>query len=330
LNPRERFITTLTFGSPDRIPYRDEEVRRETLDRWHGEGMPKDRDLMELFDLDRWEKVPLNLGMLPQFEGRLRSRRGFEKLKASYDPFDESRYPEDWAKRVERWSTRDYPLGIDVWPGFFRPLNVTGPSTLRELIVLMYREPELVAEMTEFIANFSIQTISRALSELDIDYAVVREPIADNNGPIISPTSFERFVIPAYRKIVEVLHDHSIDLIIFSAFGNVRKLIPLCLKAGINGLRCSGTKSSGVDYVSLRRKYGRELFLIGGLDVETLSRGKETIRKEIASKVPYLIESGGYVPTVDNRVRDNVSFQNYAFYRTLIRGMSEGRTDSRS
>jgi uroporphyrinogen decarboxylase len=312
------------FGSPDRIPYRDEEVRRETLDMWREEGMPKDKDLSELFDLDRWEKVPLNLGMLPQFEGRLRSRRDFEKLKMSYDPFDESRYPEDWTRLVEGWSTRDYPLGIDVWPGLFRPLNVSGPSTLRDLIVLMYREPELVAEMTEFIADFSIQVIGRALDELDIDYAVVREAIADNNGPIISPASFERFVIPPYRKIVEVLHDHNIDLIAFSAFGNVKKLIPLCLRAGVNGLRCSGTRSSGVDYVSLRRRYGAELFLIGGLDVEILTRGKEAIRREIKSKVPYLIESGGYVPTVDNRVRENVSFQNYAFYRALIADLARG------
>ncbi|MBU7004940.1 MAG: hypothetical protein HXS50_05195 [Theionarchaea archaeon] len=103
-------------------------------------------------------------------------------------------------------------------------------------------------------------------------------------------------------------------------------MIPLCLGAGVNGLRCSGTKSSGVDYFSLRREYGRELFLIGGLDVEILSRGKEAIRKEITAKVPSLIESGGYIPMVDNRVRENVSFQNYSLYRALIAEFAEGRS----
>ena len=42
------------------------------------------------------------------------------------------------------------------------------------------------------------------------------------------------------------------------------------------------------------------------------------IRREIETKVPPLLEQGGYVPLADGRVRANVPFENYAYYRELL------------
>ncbi len=319
MNARERFVATLHFGPVDRFPFHDDEVRAETIERWRREGMPEGSDLCQLFGLERWETVPLDLGMVPKFRGRLRSRRDFRRLRESYDHQEASRYPGNWDDLVRGWGERDYPLGIDAWPGFLRPLNVSGPASLRDLIRLMYLDPEIVEEMTVFIAEFSIQVTERALREVEIDYAVMREPIAENRGPVIPPSLFDRFVIPCYRRIAKELRRQGIDVIIFSTSGNVSSLIRLCLEAGVNCLRCGGTGRAGIDYVSLRREYGRRLLLIGGIDVETLARGRQAIRTEIMSKVPYLLDSGGYIPMVDNRVRDDVPYENYAYYRDLLR-----------
>ena len=40
MNARERFIKTLTFGTPDKIPLEVGEGRLSTLKRWHKEGLP--------------------------------------------------------------------------------------------------------------------------------------------------------------------------------------------------------------------------------------------------------------------------------------------------
>jgi hypothetical protein len=325
LNARDRFISTLHFGAVDRVPFHDDEVREEVLERWRSQGMPKASHLSELFGLDRWETVPLNLGMIPKFRGRLRSRKDFERLQGSYDPDEASRYPDNWGDLVDQWRARDYPLGIDAWPGFLRPLSVSDPSSLKDLIRLMYLDPELLGEMTAFIADFSIRLAESALREVVIDYAIMREPIAENKGPVIPPSSFNRFVIPCYRRIARKLRSHGVDVIILSTSGNVAGLIPLCLEAGVNGLKCGGTRRAGIDYVSLRKRYGRRLLLIGGIDVEALTRDKRSIRAEILSKVPYLIRSGGYIPMVDNRVRGNVLFENYAYYRELVTNLAQKR-----
>jgi len=317
LNARERFLATLRFQRPDRVPFHDEEIRPETVKRWHEEGLPEGEDPAEIFQLERWERVPVKLDRMPPFEGRIRSRQDFEALKRSYRPDEPSRYPTDWENLVRRWRDRDYPLGITAWPGFFQPLNVSNPATLRDLLRMMYSDPDLLEEMTRFIADFSTETMDRALQDLELDYAIISEPIADNGGPLISPIHFRRFLVPCYERIVKAVRSRGVDVIILSTYGNVGRLIPLCLKAGINCLWCRGTKLAGVNYVALREMYGHALSLIGGLDVGCLTKDARAIDAEVRSKVPRLLPLGGYIPMVDNRVRDNVPFGNYAHYRGL-------------
>ena len=73
-----------------------------------------------------------------------------------------------------------------------------------------------------------------------------------------------------------------------------------------------------MDYIILRKKYGRDLRLIGGIDLDTLLTNKKAIKREIERKVPILIEQGGYIPLADGRVRPNVKFENYEYYREIL------------
>jgi len=47
MNARERYIETLTFGTPDRIPFDPGHGRESTRKRWHAEGLPEDRNQVE-------------------------------------------------------------------------------------------------------------------------------------------------------------------------------------------------------------------------------------------------------------------------------------------
>ena len=328
MNDRERFLATLRFGEPNRVPYYDQGVREDTLERWYREGLPRDVSVEEFFELDRWElfgpreDVSLNLYPLPGFEGELKTRADFERLKRCYDPTTPERYPHDWDDHVRRWRDHDYPLGITAWRGFFQSLAVGGWPSLLNVLYMIHDAPQLLAEMTEFLADFTLALIEKALSEVEFDYAIFDEPIASHHAPVIAPASFRRFVIPAYRRIVNRLRASGIEIIIFDTHGAVKPLIPLCLEAGVNAFWCGAARTSGVNYVELRREFGRELLLIGGLDVRVLEQDRRAIEEEILSQVPPLLEQGGYVPLVDGRVRSWVPFENYVCYRELIRKLS--------
>lgn len=47
MNARERYLETLLFGTPDKIPFNPGGPREKTLKRWHSEGLPRDRDWFE-------------------------------------------------------------------------------------------------------------------------------------------------------------------------------------------------------------------------------------------------------------------------------------------
>ncbi len=79
-----------------------------------------------------------------------------------------------------------------------------------------------------------------------------------------------------------------------------------------------------MDYRSIRRGFGRDLRLIGGIDLDALRLGKEAIRREIQEKVPPLIADGGYVPLADGRVREDIPYENYFYYRELLREVVKG------
>ncbi len=74
----------------------------------------------------------------------------------------------------------------------------------------------------------------------------------------------------------------------------------------------------------MRREFGKELRLIGGIDLNVLRYGKEAIKREVEENVPSLLAEGGYVPLADGRVRDDVPFENYTYYRQLLKEVVAG------
>ena len=81
MTSRERYLETMLFGSPDRIPFEPGGPREKTLKRWHSEGLPVDRPwfdvLCETIGIDtRLPESPrpqpdVNFRMNPTFEEKV-------------------------------------------------------------------------------------------------------------------------------------------------------------------------------------------------------------------------------------------------------------------
>jgi hypothetical protein len=77
-----------------------------------------------------------------------------------------------------------------------------------------------------------------------------------------------------------------------------------------------------MNYREIRREFGRDLRLIGGIDADCLRQNESIIQEEIMDIVPQLLEGGGYLPLADGRVRDDVPYKNYIFYRRLLESVT--------
>jgi hypothetical protein len=323
MNSRERFRETMRYGRPDRVPYFEEGIRDEVLKAWQKQGLPRDANLSQMFPSDQRDEILVDLEPLPKLKRWPTSRPELEALRRSLDPDDRRRLPSQWPKRVRAWQTRDHVLMLRVHRGFFLSMGVHDWGRFTEVARLLIDDPAFVREAMAIQAELAAGLAERVLGEVEIDGAVFTEPIGGNDGPLISPRMYEEFVLTSYKPVFDVLSRHGVETIVFRTFANSRILIPSILKWGFTCLWACEVNIEAMDYRDLRREFGRDLRLIGGIDLDALRRDKEAIRREIQEKVPPLVADGGYVPLADGRVREDVRFENYVYYRRLLEKVTQ-------
>ena len=318
MTSRERFRETMRYGRPDRVPYFEEGIRDEVLKRWRTQGLAPEADLSRMFPSDQREELIVDLEPLPWPRKWPTSRSEMNALRRRLQPDDPRRLPQNWSECVRAWKARDHVLMLRVHRGFFLSMGVRDWSRFTEVVRLLITDPRFVREAMAIQAELAAGLAERVLQEVEIDAAVFTEPIGGNDRPLISPRMYEDFVLASYEPVLEVLRRHRVETLVFRTFANARVLIPSVLKWGFNCLWACEVNIEAMDYRELRREFGRDLRLIGGIDLDALRRDKEAIRREIEEKVPPLVTEGGYVPLADGRVREDVSFENYAYYRRLL------------
>jgi uroporphyrinogen-III decarboxylase len=324
MNSRERFLETMRYGKPDRVPYFEEGIRREVLREWRKQGLPKDTDIAQLFPSDQREVIEVDLEPQPKFTKWPRSRSDLKELLRRLVPYGRGRLPRGWTQKVRKWKTRDYPLMLRIHRGFFLSMGVYDWSRFSELMDLVIDDPEFVREAMKIQGEFAAGLAERVLKDVVVDAALFSEPIGGNYGPLISPQMYEDMVLTSYEPVLDVLQKYNVETIVLVTYANARALIPSMLKWGFNCLWACEVNIEAMDYRELRHEFGRDLRLIGGIDLDTLRRDKEAVRREVEEKVPPLVASGGYVPLADGRVRADVPYENYVYYRELLEKVTHG------
>jgi len=180
------------------------------------------------------------------------------------------------------------------------------------LCLAFYDQPALLERMMEERADRIIEITGAVLEHTRIDVFWFWEDMAYNGGPLVGPELFRTFALPHYRRVCDWLRRQGIEHIGLDSDGNITKLIPLWLDVGIDHLWPFEVQA-GMDVVEVRREYGTQLGIVGGLDKRVLVEGGERMRREVDRIVP-LVDQGGYIPEIDHSVPPNVSWGNFCDY----------------
>lgn len=323
MNSRERFLETMRCGSPDRVPYFEEGIRRDVLRTWRKQGLQSQADFSQMFLTDRREVIEPDLEPHPKFRKWPTSHSELKELRRRLDPYRRGRLPMGWSKRVRAWQKRDYVLMLRIHRGFFLSMGVYEWRRFAELMDLLIDDPEFVREAMEIQGAFAARLAERVLQDVQVDAVLFSEPIGGNYGPLISPQMYEDMVLRSYEPVLEVLNKYAVETTAFVTYANARALLPSIIKWRFNCLWACEVNIEEMDYRNIRQEFGRELRLIGGIDLDALRRDKDTIRREIEEKVPPLVADGGYVPLADGRIRADVPFENYVYYRRLLEEVTQ-------
>jgi uroporphyrinogen decarboxylase len=317
----------MRYGTPDRVPYFQEGIRDEVLRAWQGQGLGKDADLSAMFPTSRRERLAINLEPLPTPEKWPTCRSDLDELRSRLDPDDPARYPDDWAEQVEALRDRDYLVELLVHRGFFLSMGVRDWPRFEQVMYMLSDAPDVVREIMAIYGEFAERLVHRVLAEVEVDYAAFSEPIGGRDGPLMSPAMYEEFVLSSYQPAIDALRGHGVETLCLITYANARPLMPSIVEAGFNCLWACEAYAKTMDYAELRGAFGRDLRLIGGIDLDMLLGDKASILREVKTKVPPLLAEGGYIPLADGRVRQNMPYENYVTYRRALEEVTSRRSD---
>lgn len=315
MDNRKRFFETLHYGNPDRVPYFEEGIRPDVIAAWKGQGLSSEADLWERFPTDGRQEIKLDVDPNPQFQVWPSTLKELESLQEYLNPADPSRLPENWKPKLLR--NREGILMVRVHEGLFLSMGVGEAKSFTRLMYQLADQPDFVREYMRIQGKFAAELTERVLREVEVDALVFSEPIGDNNGALISPRMYEDLVLPSYEPLLDLARQYEIKTIICRTYANMKALIPSFLKRGIDVLWACEVEQSVMNYPALRREFGRDLKLIGGIDLDALRKGITEIRQAIETVAP-LVDAGGYIPLADGRVRADMPYENYMYYRELL------------
>ena len=240
-------------------------------------------------------------------------RRSWADIKRRYDPAAEFRYPFWWDEMVRLWKDRDYPLCLLGNGAFGLYSGLRSWVGTENVSYMFYDDPALVEEMIESKTDFLLNLVERALKDVQFDYFNFFEDCAGKGGPLFGPELFRRFFMKPYQRIIDRLRKAGIRSFWVDSDGDGEALVPLWMEAGIT---CFWPleQASGMDPLRLRKRFGKELKLCGGIDKIEIARGRKAIDRELSAKIPPLLEQGGYIPHIDHAVSPEISYGDFMYY----------------
>jgi len=355
---RQRYLRLFDGEPLDRVPFLDIMGHwASALARWKTEGLAADATYETVsrmigFDGRRGEKLPVKGFIWPEFQpevirrdgdriltrnrwgaveqtkadsqvmpltmtGPVTDRASWRRVKARLDPDTPGRFPTDWDDICRRAADS----GETVYAGDL-PIGFFGGT--RELlgferqVTLFYDDPALMEEILDTLCDLWIALYTRAQQTVRLDWFFIWEDMCYKGGPLIGPELFRRFLLPRYQRLTAALRRGGYRHIMVDSDGDMRPLVPLWLEGGVN-ITFPWETQFGLDLPAVRRQYPT-LGMIGGLNKFALAHGREAIDAELA-KIPFLLESGRYIPGLDHGVPPDVSWDDYRYFYDRLREM---------
>ena len=347
MTSHERFKRMYEHREADRVPIIDGPWGA-TIERWHREGMPEGVDFVDFFGLDRAAHIGVDIS--PRYESKvIEETEAYTISTTSYGVTlrnwkHAASTPEfidftikdrvSWAKAKERmtpsldrvnwdhlkanyrkWRDRgDWIVG-GLWFGF----DVTHSWTVgtERVLMALLTDPEWCIDIFNHFLEVNLALLDMVWSEgYEFDCVSWCDDMGFKNNQFFSVETYRALLKPAQKRAVDWAHAKGIKAHLHSC-GDVRPFIPELIEIGVDALNPLEVKA-GMNPVELKRKYGKDLVLHGGINA-VLWDDFDAITEEMRRVVPVLKEGGGYIFSSDHSVPSSVSLENFRHITTLAK-----------
>jgi uroporphyrinogen decarboxylase len=346
MKPRERYVTALTGGTPDRVPVGDYlfslKLQQRLLNtRTPLYDAPTQFKLAEQLGLDcMW--VPVN-GFCgtedePHPEGaRYQDEWGVTYIKNGWPIMAQVDTPiktrADWQRyrmprpdaphrlRMLGEAMKANPNEIALQAGLLGPFTMLYWywMDLETLSLTIYDDPELVHEMCAAYVKWVLEVAARAVSLGRIDAFSISDDWGGTQSLLMSPEHLRHFFLEPFRAIVQGLKRLGPPVIMHND-GRIWPVLDDLVGTGINGLHPI-ERAAGGDLARVKESYRGRLCPIGNVDNKgVMSNGSpDDVRRETLECLRIGKPGGSYIIATDHSIHDGMPFENIMAYLETAR-----------
>jgi len=258
-------------------------------------------------------------GFMPEYlDHPVKDRKSWEEnCKWRLNPHSPERYA-DLKERIEivsQGAREGKIVSQGIIGGYMYLRSLMGPV---DVMILLHEQPELIHECMEAWFHLADVLTAKHQEHLTLDEIRIDEDICYNKGLLISPDMIREFLFPYYQQLILNIKSRQIDrlrhlFLNVDTDGDANPIIPMYREIGLD-VMAPFEVASGCDVVEIGRKFPW-LVISGGIDKRVLAKGKKEIDGHVERILPAMRARGGYIPTCDHGVPEEVSLENYLHYR---------------
>lgn len=334
---RERFLTALRGGIPDRVPLFETHFSLPFIRHVLGpqaspyHNVDDEVAMSRATGLDMLWTAPLGF---TSFANIQQHGERYQDEWGTWYGSDESSWPGAWMENFvvndrEEWDKLRWPdpnllarteqarRAIELAGGELAIVGaVRGPFSGTWMLAGMenigrwvYRDPELLEETFREMARWNTQMGLR-LIEAGVDVIMIHDDWGMNASTLMKPEHWRRFALPAITEEVDTLCATGTPIIMHSD-GNLNAIID-----DIMGLKVSALnpvqRNSDMNLAELKERFGHRMCFIGNVSASiTLShRGPGDVELETLECLRDGAQGGGFIMAPDHSYHSAIPFEN--------------------
>ncbi|MCW4033651.1 MAG: hypothetical protein NWF08_09715 [Candidatus Bathyarchaeota archaeon] len=179
---------------------------------------------------------------------------------------------------------------------------------MKNLIVDMYKHPRFVNNLLDEILEYDLSVVDR-LQHLEVDGLWLSDDYGHQNGLLISPKLWRRFIKPRLKTLVDRVKNLGFYAFLHSD-GDIKEIIPDLIEVEFDAIH--PVQPEIMDLERLKTKVGDELSFFGCFSTQELlpHESPETIRYIVQKTIKKMGRGGGFIIAPGIGLLDDVPIEN--------------------
>ena len=333
---RERFLTAVGGGVPDRVPLFDFLFQQPLYEALIGRrpGTYNARDAVALALQLHHDGVWLPFGGFSGFQPQYLDSNTYVDEWGTTFRHNDSSWPIDAPIAypiASRDDLRSYKPPDPTLPGRSSELDafngleteglaltggVTGPFTAcwmlmgyERICYALYDDPGLLTDVFRICNEYNVEAARRCVAA-GCDALWVSEDLGDSSHGFLRLEHFQALYLPHLVELTDAIADLGVPVLLHSC-GRIMDYLPDLAATRIAAIHPM-QRTAGMDLAWMKEHYGRRFCLIGNIDSSrTLPYGSvDEVEAEVRHALSVAAPGGGYILASDHSLHDGIPLAN--------------------